>query len=52
MMFLWAVKVNGITHAIVPSISEQAAIELFYIKQGGASRYSGIAHDSITATRV
>ena len=52
MIHLWAIHVDGVCHAVVPSLNESGAINMFYIKHGGGSRYSGIGYDQITAHKM
>jgi hypothetical protein len=52
MIFIWEIFVNGVSKGYVRSISESGAREQYYMKHGGASRYSGTGMNSIKAVRV
>ena len=52
MIFIWEIFVNGESKGYVRSMSEYSAREQYYMKHGGASRYSGTGMDSIKAVRV
>ena len=52
MIFIWEIFVDGVSKGYVRSMSEYSAREQYYMKYGGASRYSGIGMDSIEAVRV
>ena len=52
MLYTWSILVDGVIKATVRSISEQGAIQQFYMTYGSASRYSGIGLGQIKAVRV
>ena len=52
MIQQWQIFVDGEFKAVVRSITEEGAIEFWYLQFGGASKYSGISRDSITAVKV
>jgi len=52
MIFIWEIFVNGVSKGYVRAMSEYSAREQYYMKHGGASRYSGIGMDNIQAFKV
>ena len=52
MIHLWTIHVDGVPHAVIPSMNESGAINTFFLKHGSGSRYSGIGYDQITAVRM
>jgi hypothetical protein len=52
MIFIWEVFVDGVSKGYVQSMTEHGAREQYYMKHGGASRYSGIGMDQITVKRA
>ena len=48
---MWNIFVNGVFYGTARSITRRGAIDQFYNKHGGASKYSGIAYNSITAEK-
>jgi len=52
MIFIWEIFVNGVSKGYVRAMSEYSAREQYYMKHGGASRYTGTGLDSIKAVRV
>ena len=52
MIFIWEIFVNGVSKGYVHAMGEYSAREQYYMKHGGASRYSGIGMNSIKAVRV
>lgn len=52
MIFIWEIFVNNVSKGFVRSMSESDARQQYYMKHGGASRYSGVGLDQIKAVRV
>ena len=52
MLYTWSILVDGVMVATVRSISEQGAIQQYYMTYGSASRYSGIGLGKLSAVRV
>lgn len=46
-MNIYEIYVHGISKGYVRAFSEYSAREQYYMKYGGASRYSGIGMDAI-----
>lgn len=51
MIYTWKIYVNGEYKGDVRSITEYHARNWYYMKQGGASRYSGVGMQHITAVK-
>jgi len=52
MLYTWSILIDGVIKATVRSVSEQGAIQQYYMTYGSASRYSGIGLGQIKAVRV
>jgi len=52
MIYIWEIFVSGSSKGYVRAMSEYSAREQYYMKHGGASRYTGTGLDSIKAVRV
>jgi len=52
MIYNWEIFVKGVSKGYVRAMSEYSAREQYYMKHGGASRYSGTGMDQIKAVRV
>ena len=52
MIYTWKIFVNGEYKCDIRSMSEYHARHWYYMKHGGASKYSGIGFDQIKAIRV
>lgn len=52
MIFQWQIFVDGEFKATVSSITEQGAIDFWYMHFGGASKYTGLGRDQIEAIRI
>jgi len=52
MIFIWEVFVKGESKGYVRAMTESSAREQYYMKHGGASRYTGIGMDQITVKRA
>lgn len=52
MIYIWEIFVNGASKGYVRAMSEYSAREEYYMKHGGASRYTGIGLSSIKAVKV
>lgn len=48
----WEIFVNGISKGFVRALTENDARNQYYMKYGGASRYSGIGMNNIKAVKV
>lgn len=48
---MWNIFVNGVFYGTAQSLTRKGAIDQFYSQHGGASKYSGIAYNSITAEK-
>lgn len=52
MIHEWEIFVNGESKAFVSGVTEYGVIQQYFMRYGGASKYSGIAMDQIEAVRL
>ena len=52
LIYQWQIFVNGENRCTVSSITEQGAIDFWFMHFGSASKYSGIGRDQIEAVRL
>ena len=52
MIYIWEIFVKGVSKGYVRSMTENGAREQYYMKHGGASLYSGVGLNQVSAVRV
>ena len=52
MIHQWQIFVNGEFRAVVRSLTEQGAIDFWFMHFGSASKYTGIGRDQIEAIKI
>ena len=52
MIYTWEIFVEGKSQGTLESMTELGAVEQFYMKFGGPSRYTGLTINNIVAVRV
>lgn len=52
MIYTWEIFVEGKSQGTLQSMTEQGAVEQFFMKFGGPSKYTGLGYNQIEAVRV
>lgn len=52
MIYEWELFVNGESHGFFSGITEYGVKQQYFMKHGGASKYTGIGFDQIEAVRL